>query len=140
MDGRVFASDPDTGEVAHSWDLHNISGPRGWHRGLVLLRDGFLVGSTVLRGDAISWSSWRFDPSESRTGVTFVPYSPSEGCKGGPCSVSFLTDRHAKVFSLLRQPLAATYRIDRVQCKSSGAASPVSTDVYLIQSNKIILV
>ena len=104
VDGRVFASDPDTGRVAHSWDLHNMCGPRGWHRGLVLLRDGFLVGSTVLRGDAITWSSWRFDAGESRTGVTFVPYGQSEGCKGGPCSVSFLTDRHAKVFSLLRQP------------------------------------
>ena len=106
VDGRVFASDPDTGKPVHSWDLHSMRGPRGWHRGLVLLNDGFLVGSTVLRGDAISWSTWRFDASESRTGVTFVPYSQPEGCKGegDPCSVIFLTERNGKIFSLLRQP------------------------------------
>ena len=110
VDGHVVASDPDSGAVVRSWDLQNLSGPRGWHRGLVLLKDGFLVGSTAVReADAVSWTRWRFNVSESRTGVTYVPYTygdtGSTNEQGGKeKSISFLTERSGKVFSLLNMP------------------------------------
>jgi MFS family permease len=112
VDGHVVASDPDSGAVVRSWDLQNLSGPRGWHRGLVLLKDGFLVGSTAVReADAVSWTRWRFNVSESRTGVTYVPYTNmnrdtgSTNEQGGKeKSISFLTERSGKVFSLLNMP------------------------------------
>ena len=81
------------------------SKPRGWHRGLVLLDDGFLVGSTVVRGDAVNWINWNFDTAKSKTGVTFVPWEYENHSRGNEvCSVQFLTERSAKVFSLLRTP------------------------------------
>lgn len=105
VDGRVIASDLTSGEMVREWNLKNTNGPRGWHRGLVLLDDGFLVGSTVVRGDAVNWINWNFDTAKSKTGVTFVPWEYENHSRGNEvCSVQFLTERSAKVFSLLRTP------------------------------------
>eukprot|EP00656_Telonema_subtile_P039542 TRINITY_DN44643_c0_g1_i1.p1 TRINITY_DN44643_c0_g1~~TRINITY_DN44643_c0_g1_i1.p1 ORF type:complete len:957 (-),score=98.12 TRINITY_DN44643_c0_g1_i1:140-3010(-) len=109
VDGRVIATHLETGQVCREWRLAeypNLS--RGWTRGLCLLDDGFLVGTTVLRGEAMRWPDvrWDFDPESSCTGVAFVPYSNSDSPEAGTRTpeVEFLTERNGKIFSLLHTP------------------------------------
>ena len=106
VDGFVFASDPNSGEVVKRWNLSDYAElPRGWTRGLCLLSDGILVGSTCIRGSAKSWitrhnSKWNFDVTESCTAVSYIPFEKS----GQTRSVHILSQRSAKIFSLLLTP------------------------------------
>jgi amino acid adenylation domain-containing protein len=106
VDGHVVATDPSTGQEIHRWDLASYHGvPRGWTRGLCVLRDGFLVGSTVVRGTAENWlnqhdSSWNYDFKQSQTAVLFIPFDPD----GNTRSVDVMTGRNAKIYSLLSTP------------------------------------
>lgn len=112
VDGHVVASDPATGAVRHSWDISLYPDCiRGWTRGLCVLRDGFLVGSTIIRGEnSESWieqhgNKWNFETSQSKTGVSFIPFKSSNaGASMCTKSVEFLSCRNGKVFSLLRVP------------------------------------
>jgi hypothetical protein len=106
--GLVVATDADTGDTVKTWDLSEYPGiPRGWTRGLCVLDDGFLVGSTVIRGSAERWlqrhnNTWNFDTKDSSTAVVFVPFHVLD-CTPTVCAVDVLTHRDAKVFSLLRE-------------------------------------
>lgn len=108
VDGLVVATDADTGDTVKTWDLSECPGiPRGWTRGLCVLDDGFLVGSTIIRGSAERWlqrhnNVWNFDTKDSSTAVVFVPFH-TPGCASTVCAVDVLTHRAAKVFSLLRE-------------------------------------
>ena len=108
VDGFVVASDPASGEPYETWDLSSYcSIPRGWTRGLCLLDDGFLVGSTVIRGGAEDWLSkhgnkWNFPTHQSKTAISFVPYAKEKDCH--TTSVHIMNSRYSKVFSLLRIP------------------------------------
>ena len=104
VDGRVLASHPKTGQVYREWRLSEYDIPRGWTRGLCLCRDGFLVGATTVRGEAVHWLQWNFDTETSCTGVVFVPWESDVTANKLLPSVSFLTSRCAKIFSLLHTP------------------------------------
>ena len=113
VDGCVVASDPVSGDVVAQWSLGKYMGlPRGWTRGLCILHDGFLVGSTAIKNGADKWlaqhrSSWNFDTTKSRTAVSFIPFAspkPHEGTNSGAKSVHLLNARGAKIFSLLPIP------------------------------------
>jgi hypothetical protein len=109
VNGHVVASDPHTGETVRSWKICDFSHlPRGWTRGLVLLKDGFLVGCTSIYGDAASWiaqhdNNWDFNIDDSETAVTFIPFNVAS-TTDDPKSVCFLTNRKGKIFSLLHTP------------------------------------
>jgi nucleoside-diphosphate-sugar epimerase/NADPH:quinone reductase-like Zn-dependent oxidoreductase/3-oxoacyl-(acyl-carrier-protein) synthase/malonyl CoA-acyl carrier protein transacylase/arylamine N-acetyltransferase len=107
VDGFIVESNSNTGEVVRRWDLSLYPDvPRGWTRGLCVLRDGFLVGSTVVRDTAENWldqhqSDWNFDVKNSRTAVLFVPFHPKDG---DTRSVDVMTGRKAKIYSILKTP------------------------------------
>jgi acyl transferase domain-containing protein/nucleoside-diphosphate-sugar epimerase/NADPH:quinone reductase-like Zn-dependent oxidoreductase/GTP cyclohydrolase II/arylamine N-acetyltransferase/ectoine hydroxylase-related dioxygenase (phytanoyl-CoA dioxygenase family) len=109
VNGLVLASEPHTGEIFRRWDLsHYVGHPRGWTRGLCVLKDGFLVGSTVIRGTAAEWlnrheNTWNFDTGASRTAVIYVPFTAMQDGEG-VVSVDVMTERAAKIFSLLLTP------------------------------------
>lgn len=113
IDGLVLATEPRTGDVVRSWDLSRYVGhPRGWTRGLCVLEDGFLVGSTVIRGTAKEWLSrhentWNFDTGDSKTAVVYVPFTAMPHGEG-VVSVDVMTERAAKIFSLLPTPPEAS--------------------------------
>jgi hypothetical protein len=77
---------------------------------LCILDNGFLVGCTVIRGDdamqllARHDNDWTFDPTESQTAVVFVPFDASSANHNAIRSVEFVSDRKAKIFSLLHTP------------------------------------
>ena len=108
VDGHVIASDPKTGDTVKRWEISRFGHlPRGWTRGLVLLHDGFLVGCTVIHGDAARWiaqhnNKWDFDIDNSKTAVSFIPFEVTN--TNASKFVSFLSDRKGKIFSLLRTP------------------------------------
>eukprot|EP00966_Prymnesium_polylepis_P132486 3062978-Prymnesium_polylepis.1 len=118
VDGRVLAFDPVSGLEVQRWNLsENADLPRGWTRGLCLLHDGFLVGSTAIHKGSEKWiaghgNTWNFDAAKSRTTVSFIPFASSsprhEGsdasADAGPKSVHLLNSRRAKIFSLLLTP------------------------------------
>jgi len=122
VDGCVVATDCVSGG-ALQWNLCEHSElPRGWTRGLCLLPDGFLVGSTALHAGSEEWikkhhNTWNFDTTRSRTTVSFVPFASSETRDGAtsvstnadPKSVHFLNARHAKIFSLLITPAGVSH-------------------------------
>ena len=49
-------------------------------------------------------NSWNFDPSAGKTAVLFVPFSAAED-GAGVVNVDVMTERMAKVFSLLPTPV-----------------------------------
>ena len=113
VDGHVVASDPESGAVFRSWNLSDFPGvPRGWTRGLCIMDDGFLVGSTIIHHDAKPWltdrhdNDWSFDPKNSQTAVVYIPFDASCAYAHNDAirSVEFLSDRKAKIFSLLHTP------------------------------------
>jgi nucleoside-diphosphate-sugar epimerase/NADPH:quinone reductase-like Zn-dependent oxidoreductase/GTP cyclohydrolase II/arylamine N-acetyltransferase/ectoine hydroxylase-related dioxygenase (phytanoyl-CoA dioxygenase family)/acyl carrier protein len=114
VDGLIFASDPETSQVVKTWDLSTCNLPRGWTRGLCILKDGFLVGSTAIRGDdAAKWiekhgNHWNFETSQSCTSVSFIPFDSSTSATS---SVEFLSDRRGKVFSLLHTPSTVSHNL-----------------------------
>ena len=104
VDGRVLASHPETGKVYREWRLTEYDIPRGWTRGLCLCKDGFLVGATTVRGEAVHWLKWNFEPAASCTSVVFVPWNSDVTRRKFLPRVTFLTSRCAKIFSLLHTP------------------------------------
>lgn len=123
VNGCVVASDPVSDVEVQRWSLgENAELPRGWTRGLCLLHDGFLVGSSAIHEGSEAWiakhgNAWNFDTARSRTTVSFIPFaSPRShhrgsgtGADAGPKSVHLLNDRRAKIFSLLLTPSAVCH-------------------------------
>ena len=109
VDGQIFASDPKTNKIIEVWKLSNYPQlPRGWTRGLCILHDGILVGSTCMRQTADVWmkrhgNEWNFDIKSSKTSVSFIPFKRSSGTSE-TCNVNILNERSAKIFSLLVTP------------------------------------
>ena len=106
---KFFASDPKTNKIIEVWKLSNYPQlPRGWTRGLCILHDGILVGSTCIRQTADVWmkrhgNEWNFDIKSSKTSVSFIPFKRSSGTSE-TCNVNILNERSAKIFSLLVTP------------------------------------
>eukprot|EP00035_Acanthoeca_spectabilis_P012140 m.215023 g.215023 ORF g.215023 m.215023 type:complete len:906 (-) comp15541_c0_seq2:214-2931(-) len=111
VDGLVIASDSTSGEMIRAFDVSEYPElPRGWTRGLCVLPDGLLVGSSAIRGSAEQWiqrhdAEWNFDVEQSRTAVSFIPFDQSRQ----PRAVDVLNERRAKVFSLLLKPQEAKH-------------------------------
>lgn len=123
VDGHVIASNPRTTEIFKIWKISDYKHlPRGWTRGLLLLEDGFLVGCTVIHGDAESWiarhgNNWDFNIAESQTAISFIPYDTPNVCDAK--SVSFLTNRKEKIFSILHTPPSALSEREQVNQRRS---------------------
>ena len=108
VDGLVTATDAITGNTVETWNLCKyVDIPRGWTRGLCILEDGFLVGSTVIRGTSKEWlqkheNEWNFETEDSRTAVVYVPFDHEDACA---VAVDVLSNRDAKIYSLLREEI-----------------------------------
>lgn len=100
--GEIFASDPFTLELIEHWSLPDRGGPVGWTRGLCVLDDGVLVGTTRIRANnAEYFQRWTSrDHAQSRTALAFLPFDD----RASVVAVDVFPKRPAKVFSILRVP------------------------------------
>jgi hypothetical protein len=100
--GEVIACEPDSGELVERWSLAERGAALGWTRGLCVLEDGLLVGTTRIRAsNAEYFSRWsEADAAASRSAISYLPFE-----LGVPTvTVDVLHERGAKVFSILRWP------------------------------------
>lgn len=109
--GAVTARDAATGALVREWthaELAARGAAHGWCRGLRVLADGFLLGTTLLHNDrARKYADWPFGASETTTAVTFVPFDPGTACCTTPDAATagidgvFEGGRSPKIFSIL---------------------------------------
>ena len=108
IDGHVYAHDFETGTILRSWALgDDPADGTGWTRGLCVLEDGLLIGTTVIREHNEQFLesegtqlSWPWPAAQTCTAVTFVPFDVA-GVVGSLCALLPDQHRRPKVFSIL---------------------------------------
>ncbi len=97
--GKIIAYD-DRYKTTKIWNLYDYDIPPGWARGLAILQDGFLVGTSKLttsnRGYYMGWSIE--DCKKSQTTIAYIPFSEHD--KSSVVTI-FPERKAAKIFSII---------------------------------------
>jgi len=97
IDGGVQCIDIQTHKPIRTWNIPSLGGPKGWTRGLMVIKNGFFVGVTVVRESAAPYfHNWvDQNPEETATAVCFVNW------KGEIHTTYLPKERCPKIFSIL---------------------------------------